>query len=48
MLTIPTDLASWAPGDVTHWLTDVHDDPEVSDQEYAAAQAAANEAIIGT
>jgi hypothetical protein len=48
MLTIPTDLASWHPNDVTAWLRAIEDDANVTDAEFDRAQAAVDEALLGT
>jgi hypothetical protein len=48
MLTIPTDLDSWNPTDVTAWLRAVEDDDTVTDAEFDRAQAAVNAALLGT
>jgi hypothetical protein len=48
MLNIPTDLASWPPVDVTAWLRDVEDDENVTDAEFDRAQAAVDDALLGT
>ncbi|NJP42297.1 hypothetical protein [Actinacidiphila epipremni] len=48
MLTIPTDLDRWHPNDVTAWLRDIEDDPTVTDAEFDQAQAAVDEALLGT
>ncbi|MDT3395464.1 hypothetical protein RKE29_02155 [Streptomyces sp. B1866] len=47
MLTIPTDLDTWHPADVTAWLTTLGDDPTVTDTEYDQAQQAATAALLG-
>jgi hypothetical protein len=47
MLTIPTDLTAWSPADVQAWLTDVEEDPDVTDQEVTEARSAAHLAIVG-
>lgn len=47
MLTIPADLASWNPSDVTAWLRQVEDDENVTDEEYDRARRAVDEALLG-
>jgi hypothetical protein len=46
MLTIPSDLATWRPNDVTAWLSNICEDRRVTDQEFAAAQAAVHTALL--
>lgn len=46
MLTIPADLASWNPADVTAWLATVNDDDRVTDEEYAQARKAVRDALL--
>jgi hypothetical protein len=47
-MQIPTDLASWPPHEAQAWLMDLEYDQAVTDDEYAAARAAVNKAILGT
>lgn len=44
---IPEDLDSWRVNDVTEWLNLLQEDDSLTDEEWAAAQRAANVAICG-